>query len=264
MQFHAVQHDVVPHDWKTNRLAIAQQIADANPTQGDFVLLSEMTDTGWSMELDKITGIETVQWACTLAKKHSIWIQVGWADRVGERGKNCVTICSPKGERVATYTKVFTFNPLNEDAYFDSGDEIVVVDLGGMKICPLICYDLRFPELWRPAAIEGVDVFTISSSWPHARIEHWRTLLVARAIENQAFVVGANRTGVDDIARWGGSSMIVSPHGDILDQATETETRTVNAQIDARVAQEWKVKFPVLKDVHLDLIGKITVRHVTA
>ena len=77
----------------------------------------------------------------------------------------------------------------------------------------MICYDLRFPELWRPAAIEGVDVFTISSSWPLARIRHWEGMLAGRAIENQAAIVASNRVGKDSIATWGGTSMIVSEHG---------------------------------------------------
>ena len=264
MQFHAVQHDVVPDDWQATRDAIAKQLDDANLVNGDFVVLSEMTDTGWSMDLENITGIGTVDWACTLANTHNVWIQVGWVDRVDDRGKNCVTICSPEGDPVATYTKVFTCNPFGENEHFDTGNELVVVDLGEIKVCPIICYDVRFPELWRPAALSGVDVFTVSSSWPLSRISHWRAMLASRAIENQAFVVASNRVGKDKIATWGGSSIIASPHGEILGAGNETETQIISSGIDPKIARSWRDEFPVLQDVQEDLIGKITVREVTA
>jgi omega-amidase len=264
MQFHAVQHDVVSDDWQATRDAISKQLDDANLAYGDFVVLSEMTDTGWSTDLDNITGIGTVKWACTLAKTHNVWAQVGWADRVNGRGKNCVTICSPEGDPVATYTKVFTCNPFGENEHFDTGKELVVVDLGEIRVCPMICYDVRFPELWRPAAISGVDVFTVSSSWPHARITHWRALLTSRAIENQAFVVASNRVGKDTITTWGGSSMIISPQGELLGEGNETETKIISSGVDPKIARSWRDEFPVLLDVQEDLIGKITVREVMA
>ena len=252
MQFHAVQHDVVPDDWQATRDAIAKQLDDANLVAGDFVVFSEMTDTGWSMNLDHITDIGTVEWACALAKEHGVWIQTGWANRVDGRGKNCVTICSPSGEPVATYTKVFTCNPFGENEHFDTGNELVVVDLGGIRVCPMICYDVRFPELWRPAAISGVDVFTVSSSWPHARISHWRAMLASRAIENQAFIVASNRVGKDDIALWGGSSMIISPQGETLGEGNETEFLIVSSEVDPDIARAWQDEFPVLQDVQED------------
>ncbi len=264
MQFHAVQHDVVPDDWRATRDAIAKQLDDADLADGDFAVLCEMSDTGWSMDLDHITGIGTVDWACELATTHNVWIQVGWVDRVDGRGKNCATICSPTGEPVATYTKVFTCNPFGEHEFFDTGKELVVVDLGEIKVCPMICYDVRFPELWRPAALFGVDAFTVSSSWPHTRISHWRALLTSRAIENQAFIVASNRVGKDNIAMWGGSSMIISPQGELLAGGNETESQIIASKVDPKIAQSWRDEFPVLQDVQEDLIGKIAVREVTA
>jgi len=264
MQFHAIQHDVVPNDWKSTRVTIEKQIVDANPRANDFLVLCEMSDTGWSMQLDSITGIGTLDWACGIAKRLGVWIQVGWADLVGSRGHNCVSICSPAGEPIATYTKIFTCNPLGENDYYDGGEELVVVDLGEVKICPLICYDVRFPELWRPAAISGVDVFTVSSSWPKQRISHWHSLLIARALENQAFVVAANRVGEDAIATWGGNSLICTPLGELLAQGTNTEIETCSATIDSQLARSWRKEFPVFEDIQEELIGKIQVREITA
>ena len=264
MQFHALQYDVVSDDYKTTRTRIEKQIEVANPNKGDFVVLQEMSDTGWSMKLSEISGIGTVDWACGIAKRDGIWLQVGWADCLGGRGTNCVSICSPAGEPVATYTKVFTCNPLREGDYYDAGNELVVVDLGGMTVCPLICYDVRFPELWRPAAVAGVDVFTVSSSWPQGRISQWRSLLVARAIENQAFVVASNRIGKDEFGTWGGDSLICNPLGDMLGEASESETETISADIGEEIVRNWKKEFPVLEDIRDELIGKIRVRRITA
>ena len=105
MRFHALQQDVVPNDWKTNREEIESQLRAIDLHQGDFVVLPEMTDTGWSMEIEAITEIGTVDWATPLAKEFGVWMQVGWAKKVGSKARNCVTICSPDGLEVATYTK---------------------------------------------------------------------------------------------------------------------------------------------------------------
>jgi predicted amidohydrolase len=264
MQFHAIQHDVLPDDFKGTRASIENQIASVQPKVCDFVVLQEMTDTGWSMQLDKIAGIGTVEWACTVAKQFGIWLQVGWADCVEGNGKNCVTICSPSGDAIATYTKIHTCNPLNEGKYYGRGNELFILDLGDITICPLICYDVRFPELWRHAALAGVDVFTVSSSWPRPRIQHWRSLLIARAIENQAFVVASNRVGRDDLATWGGLSIVVSPLGEVIAQATELDETTLSAIIDPELARKWRKEFPAIDDIQKELLGNIKVHQITA
>ncbi len=264
MKFHAIQHDVLPDDFNGTRASIENQIACAQPEGGDFVVLQEMTDTGWSMQLDKITGIGTVEWACTIASKFGIWLQVGWADCIEGEGKNCATICSPSGEPVATYTKIHTCNPLNEGEYFGRGNELFILDLGDITICPLICYDVRFPELWRHAALAGVDVFTVSSSWPRPRIQHWRSLLIARAIENQAFVVASNRVGADDLATWGGLSIVVSPLGEVIAQATEVDETTLSTTIDPELARKWRKDFSAMDDIQKELLGNIKVHHISA
>ncbi|MBT4584303.1 MAG: hypothetical protein HOC93_04385 [Phycisphaerae bacterium] len=264
MNFHAIQFDAILHDSAANRLEVERLIADIKLQEGDFIVLQEMTDTGWSMKLDRITNIGTVHWACELSKTYSCWIQVGWTALEGDRGKNCVSICSPNGESICTYAKVFTCNPMNENDYFCCGDEIFIVDLGEITVCPSICYDARFPELWRPAAAEGVDVFTVSSSWPHKRIAHWEMLLKARAIENQSYVVASNRIGKDAVSTWGGTSLIISHMGETLAKASETETETISAVIDPTLAHQWRNEFPAHEDIQKDLLGTIKVTKIKA
>ena len=128
----------------------------------------------------------------------------------------------------------------------------------------MICYDVRFPELWRPAAVTGVDVFTISSSWPLPRISHWKSLLIGRALENQAFIVASNRVGKDSLATWGGLSIVISPLGEVLSEASKTEEETLSETIDPNIARNWRIDFPVMNDVREELLGKIEVNQISA
>ena len=123
---------------------------------------------------------------------------------------------------------------------------------------------MRFPEIWRLAAVAGVDAFTISSSWPLKRIEHWNQLLIARAIENQAFVIGANRIGDDAIARWGGSSAAISATGEVLALCGREDCETISVPVDFENQSTWREEFPVLNDIKEEFLGKINVRTITA
>ena len=264
MNFHALQHDVVHGDVNGTQHALELQLSQAHIHAGDVVVLQEMAVSGWSMDIHAVSDIGSVEWALERSKHYGIWLQIGWAKRDGDRGTNCVTLCSPTGDRVATYEKHFTCNPFHEDSTYDCGNELLIVDIAGIRLCPLICYDLRFPELWRLAAQVGADVFTVSSSWPLSRIDHWKSLLIARAIENQAYVVGANRIGSDAIAAWGGCSMVISPKGEILAQCGESEEATICAEVDLKIANNWREEFDVLGDIKEELLGSINVRKVTA
>ena len=126
-------------------------------------------------------------------------------------------------------------------------------------VAPLICYDLRFPELWRLAALAGAEVCTIGASWPDPRQHHWRALIIARAIENQAYVVAVNRTGNDPHCAYAGGSIIVSPMGEVLAEANDRPAM-LTAQLDLPALRTWRAEFPVLRDIHRDLLGSIEAR----
>ena len=122
-------------------------------------------------------------------------------------------------EIIDQYRKIVPFRPGHEDRAYDPGDEIHIVEINGVLTCPFLCYDLRFPELWRLAAKAGAELFTIGASWPAARANHWKTLNVSRAMENQAWVLGVNRTGNDPYLAYNGDSLLVSPLGEIVSEA---------------------------------------------
>jgi predicted amidohydrolase len=126
----------------------------------------------------------------------------------------------------------------------------VIFEWAGLKISPLICYDLRFPELARAAVKLGAEVLVYIAAWPVKRYHHWITLLQARAIENQACVIGVNRTGQDPQFSYNGRSLVVDPHGIIIADAGERE-QALRAELDTQVIRDWRAQFPALRDAGL-------------
>jgi predicted amidohydrolase len=118
-----------------------------------------------------------------------------------------------------------------------------------VKVAPFVCYDLRFPEVFRSAVRKGAQVMAVIANWPAKRVEHWVTLLKARAIENQAYVIGVNRVGTDPKLTYPGRSLIVDPHGNVLADGGDKEA-VIRAEIDAGVVDAWRRDFPALRDMH--------------
>jgi predicted amidohydrolase len=263
MHVAAVQFDIRWEDKAANHAIVEAMLDEASLPAGTFVLLPELGDTGFSFDLDRIVDDRSVAWASTLASRHAVWLQVGHAIRGADgRGRNCATIIGPDGAVGPRYEKVHPFSFGREAEYFGGGDAIVVTRCGDGAVCPLICYDLRFPELWR-LAVAGADaptpaaeVFTIGASWPDARQAHWRALLIARAIENQAYVVAANRIGSDPHLSYAGGSIIVAPSGAVLAEADDAPA-VLEADLDLHALRQWRNEFPALRDVHPGLLGAI-------
>jgi omega-amidase len=259
MRLHAVQNDPVWLNAAENRRHIESMIARLAPAKGDFVVLPEMCETGWTSDTGALRDVQGSQeWIASIARTHQVWLQAGFAEHVDrERMANSVAIADPQGGIRAVYRKNFLFP--SERSSFVVGEELVIVDTGVAKVCPLICYDLRFPELWRIASRAGAEIFTIGSAWPTVRHEHWRALLVARAIENQAYVVAANRCGADPTHTYAGGSTVIDALG-IRQQETSSEESVASAEFDRRAFDEWRSKFGALRDRRDELLGAISVR----
>ncbi|MEA1924959.1 MAG: carbon-nitrogen family hydrolase [Candidatus Altiarchaeota archaeon] len=146
---------------------------------------------------------------------------------------------------IGFYRKIHLFRKENE--YFTAGDRVEVIETkyGGMGLS--VCYDLRFPELYRRQALDGASILLVCANFPRGRIEHWRTLLKARAIENQAYVIGCNRTGSDGINEYNGKSMVIDPWGKVLAEAGCGE-QTLEVEVDPLKVEKIRRDFPVLKD----------------
>jgi predicted amidohydrolase len=235
MRIAAVQHDIVWEDRDANFERLAPQVAGAVAAGAELVLLTETFSTGFSMTpgIGEPEGGPSAQFLAGRAAEHGVWVG-GTCPEVapGEQlPYNSFVLAGPDGT-VHRYRKLHPFTHAGEHERFRAGDGPITVEVGGLRITPFVCYDLRFADVfWR--AGPGTDVYLVPANWPSPRRAHWQTLLQARAIENQAYVVGCNRVGTaGDGTEHAGDSRIVSPMGELLATAAGVET-LVLADVDA-------------------------------
>ncbi len=177
---------------------------------------------------------------------------VGEAGPEGKGLWNTSVIVGPDGEVCATYRKIHRFGfGSGEPKLMEAGSDVVVVDLpapaDALKVGISTCYDLRFPELYRRQIDLGAEMLVLASAWPAARIDAWRTLLKARAIENQCFVAACNTAGTHANSEMGGHSAIIDPQGTVLAESAAGE-EVLSIEIDPRQVPHWRQEFPVLTD----------------
>jgi len=147
------------------------------------------------------------------------------------------------------YDKRHLFTLAKEHHTYTPGKKRLIVELKGWKICPMICYDLRFPELFREVVVQSrPELFVVIANFPEKRIHHWVRLLQARAIENQAYVAGVNRIGADPFASYPGRSLLIDPHGEILADAGQTEG-IIRAELDLAALRKYREALPFLADI---------------
>ena len=251
---HLIQIDSVWEDRAANHVKARELIAKANPQPGDLIILPETFSTGFSMNLAVTAepeGGETEQLLRGLASQYQCCVMGGVVTRQSaSSGANQSLALAPDGTVLARYTKNQPFSLIGEDKTHPAGTEVVTFEWQGLRIAPLICYDLRFPELARNAVKAGAEVLIYIAAWPVKRIQHWITLLQARAIENQAYLIGVNRCGTDPDFTYTGRSLVVDPHGVVIADAAEQE-RVVSARIDPAVVRQWREQFPALRDAGL-------------
>ena len=171
------------------------------------------------------------------------------------RGRNQAVVCDPAGQEILRYTKAHPFSFAGEDQYYEPGEPAQCFAWHDLQVCPTVCYDLRFPELYRQATRGGAQVLVVIANWPQPREAHWLALLRARAIENQAYVVGVNRAGRDPQLAYGGHSLIVGPRGETLAEAGST-AQTLTAELELAPLAAYRREFPALADIRPDLLGR--------
>jgi predicted amidohydrolase len=152
---------------------------------------------------------------------------------------------------LARYQKIHPFTFGGESKHYEPGREIVTFDWGGFTVCPLVCYDLRFPEVFRLAVRRGVNLFAVIANWPASREDHWLTLLRARAIENLAYVVGVNRCGQDNVLSYSGRSLVIDPRGRILADAGNGPG-VIHATVDVDMLRRYRAGFGALEDMRAE------------
>lgn len=251
MRVAAVQHDIVWENPEASFEIVEPMIADAVAKGAELVVLTEMFATGFSMNASVIAeplGGPSASFLSAQAALHNVTV-VGSAPTQHpdfELPVNLLTVAEADGS-THRYAKIHPFSFSGEDEHYSPGSTFCTVRIGGMRCTFFICYDLRFAdEFWTTAG--DTDMYVIVANWPSARQHHWDTLLPARAIENQAFVVASNRVGTDGNGHaYDGGSVVIDPLGATLDQAHGTSA-IVMADVDANTVTEIRQRFPFAAD----------------
>ena len=257
MQIALVQMEIALGRPDENRSRVAELVRAA-AAGADLVMLPELWSTGYVLAdlLDNLAdreGEPSGAFLSGLARACGVWLVGSVADQRDGRVYNHATIYGPDGQRVGAYDKAHLVPMMDEHLYLAPGQQVTVADLGpGVRAGLAICYDLRFPELFRSMALAGAQLMLIPAQWPSQRLQHWRILLQARAIENQCFILACNRTGRDQANAFPGHSMIIDPWGTILAEGGEGE-EILRAEIDPAQVAEIRRRIPVFRDRRPDL-----------
>ncbi len=212
----------------------------------DLVLLPEMSFTGFSMntELTGELNAETEENIRQLCLKYKTAIGFGWVKNK-KKSENHYTVIDSSGRIISDYIKIHPFSYARENEHYISGNSLDFFELNGIVFSSFICYDLRFPELFRVASIKA-SVIIVAANWPQKRNEHWETLLKARAIENQVYIIGINCVGNIGEIDYCGSSCVVRPDGEMETLAYGTETNIIyDLKNDVSL---FRNEFPTYKD----------------
>jgi predicted amidohydrolase len=252
MKVAGIQHDIVWEQPDANFERLAPMITAAAGLGARLVVCTEMFSTGFSMHTERVAEAEDGPSAAFLvdqARANDVWVcgSIPVRDATDQSGRafNQLVLAAPDGA-VARYAKIHPFTFSGEHEHYTAGKDLLTVAIEGVRCSFFVCYDLRFAnEFW--ALADDTDCYVVVANWPEARRAHWRALLPARAIENQAYVIGVNRVGDAKGLSYVGDSMIVDPLGEILAAGATTET-IISADVDAARVKAVRAEFPFLQD----------------
>ncbi len=246
MKIALCQFDQVWEDRAANQRKISGMLAACpHISAAQWLVFPEMTLSGFSMSTSATTlTAADIAFFKTMARTNNLWVSFGGV----VDGLNKLITLNPAGEIVSAYAKIHLYSFAGENAHYTSGGTQETFQLDDLAVTPAVCFDLRFPYLfWNKA--EATDVFVVIASWPARRAEHWMTLLRARAVENQCYVVGVNRTGKDPTLEYSGNSMIFDPLGKVVLDCKSVEGVFV-AEIDVKkdLVTTTRTRFPFFND----------------
>ena len=248
----AIQHDIVWGDREANFAHLRPMIASAAASGARLALLTETFSTGFVTDrpIGEPEHGPSSQFIVEQAAQYGLWVGGTCPEIPADAGEdqrpfNSFVLASPQGV-VHRYRKIHPFTYGGEDKHFRAGTDLITVEIEGLRVSPLVCYDLRFAdEFWRLA--HNTDLYLVPANWPEVRRVHWQTLLQARAIENQAYVIGCNRVGVGGGLTYVGDSRIIDPVGELLSTAARTESILL-ADISADHVAATRDRFQFLRD----------------
>jgi len=258
MQAHLIQMDILWEDRSANHAVVERMLDGVDVRPGDLIVLPELFDIGFTLNLDVAPDADgsTLRFLLGLADDLGVTIHGSRAVRPCDCDKALNTVCvvAPGDRLLCDYAKVHPFSYGREGECYKGGERVETYlwasGTDTLTVCPAVCYDLRFPELFRRGVRQGAEVFAIGANWPGVRQHHWRTLLLARAIENQAYVLGVNRCGNDPHLAYAGGTIAVSPKGEVVGELGD-QPGVLTVQLDPGAVRAWRKEFPALRDMRL-------------
>lgn len=257
MQVIGVQLDMQWEEVEANRRQVVDLLAEEDVPPGSLIVLPEMFEHGFSMNARKTSqesDPSSEEFLRNLAKQYDSAVLAGIVGPLDAKGvaSNLAVAFAPDGAELVRYRKMQPFSLAGERESYGRGDSWKTFQWQGISIAPFICYDLRFPELFRPAAIAGAELIIVIACWPAVRSEHWVRLLQARAIENLAYTFGVNRTGNEPGLTFDGRSCAFDYLGRPLFEA-DPQPQVFGVDIDMEEARQWREKFPALRDIRFPI-----------
>ena len=248
---------------ETAKTTCRRIIADAKNRNVDFLIFPETTLTGFTLQPkiygEKRSDSSSITFFCDEAKTHNMNICFGLPLVLEHTCENHCIIIDRQGTILADYAKIHPFSYGEEAKHYTGGNALSFCKVDGVCVSPLICYDLRFPEIFQIASLQS-KIITVIANWPIARREHWISLLKARALETQCFFIGVNRIGDGGGLHYGGDSMVISPTGEILLHATNADELAI-IDINPEEANIYQEKFPLKRDRRPELYHSLWEQH---
>lgn len=241
------QTQIVWENKKENYQKAEELIRKARSHGAEVIFFPEMSFTGFSMntELTKEADGATIAFMNELSSRYQLNAGFGWVRDCGEKSENHYTIVDKTGTVISDYAKIHPFTYSGEDKKFRGGDKISYFELNGICFSSFICYDLRFPDIFQTAS-KNAKVIVLPANWPASRSGHWKTLLRARAIENQVYMLAVNCVGLAGGVYYTGDSTIINPNGDILVHSASKEEIIYYELTDD--TESFRKAFPVKAD----------------
>jgi predicted amidohydrolase len=250
------QMNIALGDVRKNLAVAGEMIAEASQRKSHLIILPELWSTGYALERARelANPLDTGIFAqlSTLATQHKISIVGSVLEKRGLEVSNSAAFIAQNGKLQGVYRKMHLFRLMEEDRFLQPGASPWVENLPWGTTAMAICYDLRFPELFRRYAMQGAKLILVPAEWPIERLDHWRALLIARAIECQCYIAATNAVGVIGDKTFGGHSMIVDPWGRIVVEYGETPG-LATAQIDLDYVDVVRARIPVTDDRRTDV-----------
>ena len=245
------QLDLKPGASEDNFLKAQEAVKQAADLEADIVLLPELWASGFDLDQTQAYASSLDEGWFTRMRALAVDNRIGLGGSMIEESQggyyNTFVLYDKTGNLLGSYRKIHLFQKLQEHIHFSGGEKIVVADSPWGKIGLAICYDLRFPEIFRSCAVKGAQLILLVAEWPSRRIEHWKTLLQARAIENQCYIAAVNKVGTSQGAALGGNSAVVNPMGEFLTLGGENEELLL-ADLDLDEVSKIREWMPVFDD----------------